>query len=67
VLGKAERVGVAPEASALVDVTGAQTEAELGDQLLAIVAVARDRGLDPERALRGALRDFQDRVRAAEQ
>jgi XTP/dITP diphosphohydrolase len=66
VLGKAERVGVAPEASALIDVTDATTEAELGDQLFAIVAVARERGLDPERALRASLRDFQDRVRAAE-
>lgn len=66
VLGKAERVGVAPEASALLDVTDAQTEAELGDQLLAIVAVARERGLDPERALRASLRDFQAQVRAAE-
>lgn len=66
VIGKAERVGVAPETSALVQVTDATTEAELGDQLLALVATARERGLDAERALRGALRTFQDRVRAAE-
>lgn len=65
VIGKAERVGVAPEASA-VPATDAATEAELGDQLLAIVATARERGLDAERALRGALRTFQERVRAAE-
>jgi len=65
VIGKAERVGVAPEASA-GPVTDAATEAELGDQLLAIVATARERGLDAERALRGALRGFQERVRAAE-
>lgn len=65
VIGKAERVGVAPEASA-APATDATTEAELGDQLLAIVATARERGLDAERALRGALRTFQDRVRSAE-
>ena len=65
VIGKAERIGVAPETSA-GPVTDASTEAELGDQLLVIVATARERGLDAERALRGALRGFQERVRAAE-
>ncbi|WP_308799199.1 MazG family protein [Agromyces silvae] len=65
VLDKAEKVGVAPETSGLA-ATDAATEAELGDQLLAIVVTARERGLDAERALRGALRGFQDRVREAE-
>jgi XTP/dITP diphosphohydrolase len=36
------------------------TEAELGDLLFGIVAGARAGGLDAERALRGALRRFQD-------
>jgi XTP/dITP diphosphohydrolase len=65
VLDKADKVGVAPETSG-VPATDATTEAELGDQLLAIVVTARERGLDAERALRGAVRGFQDRVRAAE-
>ncbi|MDR5698828.1 MazG family protein [Agromyces aerolatus] len=65
VLDKAAKAGVAPETSGL-PATDATTEAELGEQLFAIVATARERGLDAERALRGALRDFQARVREAE-
>ena len=45
----------------------ATTEEELGEQLLAIVANARAQGLDAERALRQATRNWEDRVRAAEQ
>jgi XTP/dITP diphosphohydrolase len=45
----------------------ATTEKELGEQLLAIVANARAQGLDAERALRQATRNWEDRVRAAEQ
>ena len=37
-----------------------------GDLLLALATQALDRGIDPESALRGALRDYADRVRAAE-
>ncbi len=43
------------------------TEEELGQRLLAIVAGARAQGLDAERALRQATRNWEDRVRAAEQ
>lgn len=42
------------------------TEEELGSHLLAIVSAARQRGFDPERALRGAVRSLSDSVRAAE-
>ena len=42
------------------------SEAELGDALLALVAVARDRGWDAERALRERLRALQADIRAAE-
>jgi XTP/dITP diphosphohydrolase len=45
----------------------ATTEKELGEQLLAIVANARAQGLDAERALRQATRNWEDRVRASEQ
>ncbi len=37
-----------------------------GDLLLALATVALDRGVDPESALRGALRGYAERVRAAE-
>jgi XTP/dITP diphosphohydrolase len=43
------------------------TEEELGQRLLAIVAGARAQGLDAERALRQATRNWEDRVRATEQ
>ncbi|QKJ19039.1 MazG nucleotide pyrophosphohydrolase domain-containing protein [Microbacterium hominis] len=42
------------------------TEAELGDALLALAALAREHGWDAERALRERLRRLQDDVRAAE-
>lgn len=37
-----------------------------GELLLALATVALDRGVDPESALRGALRGYGERVRAAE-
>ena len=42
------------------------TEAELGEQLLAMVVAAKAAGLDSERALRGALRALQKDVQKAE-
>ncbi len=48
---------VAPEGAA-----GPRTEEELGDALFALVRGAAPRGLDPERALRAAVRRFQDSV-----
>ena len=45
----------------------ATTEEELGEQLLALVADARAQGLDAERALRLATRNWEDQVRATEQ
>jgi len=60
-LGRAGKLGVTREP---VEIPA--TEAELGEQLLAIVAAARANGLDSERALRAALRTLQDEVRAAE-
>lgn len=41
-------------------------EEALGDELLATVAAAAAKGLDAERALRGALRRLESRIRAAE-
>ena len=64
-VGRAEKVGVAIAESP--DAVGEPAaEAELGAQLLHIVADARSRGLDPERALRTALRGLQGDIRDAE-
>ncbi len=71
-LGKAQQVGVGREP---LDVSGAaargarsetEPEEDLGEVLLAIVSGARASGLDPERALRGAIRRLEADVRAAE-
>jgi XTP/dITP diphosphohydrolase len=63
VLGKAAKVDVqvtdTPEPPT--------TEEDLGRTLLALVASARARGLDAERALRHAVRGLEDDVRAAEE
>ena len=63
-LGKAEKLNVVsldgPSPFAFAD------ESELGAVLLTLVASARGRGLDAERALRQALRDLQDEMRLAE-
>ena len=71
VLGKAERVGVTADSVAgeTTDATAATapaTEDELGRTLFALVASARLQGLDAERALRHAVRGFEEQVRAAE-
>ena len=41
-------------------------EQALGEHLMRLVAAARERGQDPERALRGAIRSLEVDVRAAE-
>ncbi|SFU03110.1 XTP/dITP diphosphohydrolase [Arthrobacter sp. ov118] len=58
-LDRAERAALARAASETA-VELPATEEELGDLLFGIVAGARAGGLDAERALRGALRRFQD-------
>jgi len=58
-LDRAERAGLAMAAGES-GVELPATEEELGDLLFGIVAGARAGGLDAERALRGALRRFQD-------
>jgi XTP/dITP diphosphohydrolase len=60
-LGRAAKVGVTRAAA-----TVPATEEQLGAELLALVAGARDAGLDAERALRAALRVLRDDVRGAE-
>ncbi|MFE6967336.1 YabN family protein [Agromyces sp. NPDC057679] len=73
VQGKAENAGVTaqdapwPAPAEPSSVTAPATEEELGRQLFALVASARAQGLDAERALRAAVREFEDEVRRAEQ
>ncbi|MGX5697224.1 nucleoside triphosphate pyrophosphohydrolase [Agromyces soli] len=75
VIGKAEKAGVVASTVDDADASGAPTalagafpsdEEALGDELFRLVATARARGLDAERALRGAIRGFEQEVRAAE-
>ena len=62
VVGRADGVGAVVPEPAQTPVS----EAELGDALLSLVALARDSGWDAERALRERLRVLEDEVRAAE-
>ena len=62
VLGRAEKVGVAVARSTVA----VSSEHDLGVELLALVATARDRGLDAERALRGAVRELAKAIREEE-
>ena len=77
VLGKGEQVGVGLElveeiqAAEALEHAGDEallpaTEEELGDTILGLVALARARGWDAERALRGRVREFAEAVREAE-
>ncbi len=77
VLGKGEKVGAglsyAEEIQAVEALEQAdgedllpQSEEELGETILGLVALARQRGWDAERALRGRVRAFSEEVRAAE-
>lgn len=64
VLGRAQKIGLLELDTSFPLVI--ETEDELGPLLLAIVSAAKARGLDSERALRGALRDLQVEIREYE-
>lgn len=61
-LDRAGRAGLAVEQASPVAelVATIGSEQQLGELLLAVVAAARTRGFDAERALRGAVRQYQD-------
>jgi XTP/dITP diphosphohydrolase len=61
-VGRAAKVGI----DQLGTPHAAASEAELGQLLLGIVASAKERGFDAERALRSALREVQTEIRIAE-
>jgi XTP/dITP diphosphohydrolase len=60
-LDRAERAGLLPAGATAEPAEIPETEAELGELLLAVVRAARGRGFDAERALRGAVRRYQNR------
>nr|WP_314192874.1 MazG nucleotide pyrophosphohydrolase domain-containing protein [uncultured Arthrobacter sp.] len=62
-LDRAERAGLLPpvEPAETTPAETIETEAELGELLFAVVRSARTRGFDAERALRGAVRRYQNR------
>lgn len=64
--GRAAGAGVTVPVAPAVPDAAPETEAELGDALLGLVATARAHGWDAERALRERLRRLEDEVRAAE-
>ena len=69
VLGKAAGLGIdpAPPGAATAGASDDPTdESALGRRILALVADARSRGLDADRAVRGAVRELEERIRAAE-
>jgi XTP/dITP diphosphohydrolase len=65
-LDRAERAGLSTLAEPAIPLVEPletiETEVQLGELLLAVVSVARSKGFDAERALRGAVRRFQDQV-----
>ena len=65
VLGRGQAV-LGPHVPATEAAPAADSEQAAGDALMRIVAANRAAGIDSERALRGAIRRYADRVRAAE-
>jgi XTP/dITP diphosphohydrolase len=63
VIKRATQIDVSPSTSAA---PGVESEGELGEALFALVAYAKERGWDAERALRTRTRDFETRVSEAE-
>jgi XTP/dITP diphosphohydrolase len=61
-IGRAERAGVGVPVPSPDEVDAE----DVGGLLFAVVAQARQRGVDPEQALRQAARDYRDRITAAE-
>ncbi|WP_311879918.1 MazG family protein [Microbacterium forte] len=66
IVGRAAGAGVVAGADAASGDARPSSETELGDALLALVAVARAEGWDAERALRERLRAVEAEVREAE-
>ncbi|HXZ72489.1 MAG TPA: MazG family protein [Streptosporangiaceae bacterium] len=63
---RAERAGVPADLAEGDGAAGGQAVSGIGAELFALVARAREAGLDPELELRAAARAYRDRVRAWE-
>nr|WP_241429040.1 MazG family protein [Agrococcus sp. ARC_14] len=66
VLRRAQRAGLEPTTETSADGSAPDTEEALGAALLGVVRGAAARGLDAERALRGAIRQLDGELRARE-
>lgn len=65
VIKRSERVGVSVEATTSHPPDSSDDQ-QWGQWLLGVIETARSQGVDADQALRGALREFETRVRAAE-
>jgi XTP/dITP diphosphohydrolase len=65
-MGRATKAGLDVQISRDIEVPQRVDEASIGDLLLAVVALARDSGVDPEAALRAAARRYRGLVQGAE-
>ncbi len=63
---RAEKAGVGTPVELPVAVPATVDDTSIGDLLLAVVALARRHGVDPEAALRAAARRYRDQVHAME-
>jgi XTP/dITP diphosphohydrolase len=63
---RAEKAGLAVATPARIEPPAEPGEDSVGELLLAVVALARAHGVDPEAALRSAARRYRDRIVAAE-
>jgi len=66
-LGRAHRAGVAPDPPALEAPADPSDPAAVGEVLLAMAHAARSNGVDPEQALRQAVRRYSEQVRRIEE
>jgi XTP/dITP diphosphohydrolase len=66
-MGRATKAGLDVQIPRDIKAPGRVDESSIGDLLLAVVALARDSGVDPEAALRAAARRYRGLVQAAEE
>ena len=65
-IGRAKKSGLDVPVAGPVEVPASVTDESIGDLLLAVVALARESGIDAETALRAAARRYRSRVLEAE-
>jgi len=65
-MGRATKAGIDVQVAGDIAAPGVVDETSIGDLLMAVVALARDAGVDAEAALRAAARRYRGLVQAAE-